>query len=127
MRETPSSSVDRAMVNQPEFRRALDFYVGLVRDAGESGASRSSFNECLAQYLSGKVAMWYDATVAAGSLEADNSAVKGKNGYAAAPVELTRSSGWLWSWAFAIPRSSRKANLAWKYIAWATGPGRMST
>jgi sorbitol/mannitol transport system substrate-binding protein len=118
----PDGSVGRAMVDQPEFRRALEFYVSLVRDAGESGASRASFNQCLAQYLSGKVAMWYDATVAAGSLEADNSDVRGKNGYAAAPVERTRSSGWLWSWAFAIPRSSKKADLAWKYIAWAAGP-----
>ena len=66
--------------------------------------------------------MWYDATVAAGSLEADGSAVRGKNGYAAAPVELTKSSGWLWSWAFAIPATSNKADLAWKYISWATGP-----
>ena len=118
----PDGSVDRAMVDQPEFRKALEFYAGLVRDAGESGASRASFNQCLAQYLSGKVAMWYDATVAAGSLEADDSAVRGKNGYAAAPVERTKSSGWLWSWAYAIPTASNKADLAWKYIAWATGP-----
>jgi sorbitol/mannitol transport system substrate-binding protein len=118
----PDGSVGRAMVDQPEFRKALGFYVNLVRDAGESGASRASYNQCLAQYLRGKVAMWYDATVAAGLLEADDSEVRGKNGYAAAPVERTTSSGWLWSWAFAIPTSSNKADLAWKYIAWATGP-----
>ena len=66
--------------------------------------------------------MWYDATVAAGELEAANSPVKGKNGYAPAPVERTRASGWLWSWALAIPRTSNKSDLAWRYIAWATGP-----
>jgi sorbitol/mannitol transport system substrate-binding protein len=66
--------------------------------------------------------MWYDATVAAGLLEADNSSVKGKNGYAPAPVELTTASGWLWSWALAIPTTSSKKDLAWRYIAWATGP-----
>jgi sorbitol/mannitol transport system substrate-binding protein len=118
----PDGSVDRAMVDRPQFRRALQFYVDLVRDAGESHAARAAFTHCLAQYLSGKVAMWYDATVAAGLLEADNSDVKGKNGYAPAPVERTRASGWLWSWALAIPRSSRKADLAWRYISWATGP-----
>ncbi len=48
--------------------------------------------------------------------------MKGKNGYAPAPVERTTASGWLWSWAFAIPRASSKRNVAWKYIAWATGP-----
>ncbi|WP_028058093.1 ABC transporter substrate-binding protein [Candidatus Solirubrobacter pratensis] len=118
----PDGSVGRAMVDQPPFRQALQFYVDLVRDAGENGAAGASYNQCLAQYLHGKVAMWYDATVAAGLLEADDSDVKGKNGYARAPVELTRSSGWLWSWALAIPSTSSKAGLAWRYISWASGP-----
>jgi sorbitol/mannitol transport system substrate-binding protein len=122
----PDGSVDRAMVDQPPFREALRFYVELVRDAGETQAARASYNHCLAQYRSGKVAMWYDATVAAGQLEAADSDVKGKNGYAAAPVERTRASGWLWSWALAIPASSNKSDLAWRYISWATGRGYIS-
>src|SRR5207248_1192551 len=88
----------------------------------EKDAANSSFNECLAQYQAGKVAMWYDATVAAGLLEAKDSPVKGKNGYALAPVVKTKASGWLWSWALAIPKSSPDPTDAWKYIAWATGP-----
>ena len=118
----PGGSVDKAMVDKPQFRDALEFYVDLVRDAGESRAAHASYNQCLAEYLNGKVAMWYDATVAAGQLEADDSDVKGKNGYAPAPVERTRASGWLWSWALAVPTSSSKADLAWRYISWATGP-----
>ena len=61
-------------------------------------------------------AIWYDATVAAGLLEASNSPVKGKNGYALAPVDKTKASGWLWSWALAIPKSSPDPTDAWKYI-----------
>jgi polyol transport system substrate-binding protein len=118
----PDGSVDKAMVDKPQFRRALQFYVDLVRDAGESHAASASYNQCLAQYRSGKVAMWYDATVAASNLEADDSPVKGKNGYVPAPIERTKASGWLWSWALAVPTSSNKKDLAWKYIAWATGP-----
>ena len=110
-----------AQVDQPAFKNALDFYAKLVRDAGEKDAANSSFNECLAQYQAGKVAMWYDATVAAGLLEAKDSPVKGKNGYAFAPVDKTKSSGWLWTWALAIPKSSPDPTDAWKYIAWATG------
>jgi sorbitol/mannitol transport system substrate-binding protein len=115
-------SVDEAMVDQPEFRQALQFYVDLVRDAGEQDAANSSFNECLSQYLDGRVAMWYDATVAAGLLEADDSDVKGKNGYAPAPVEETPASGWLWTWALAIPTASENVDAAWEYISFATGP-----
>jgi sorbitol/mannitol transport system substrate-binding protein len=119
---TEDGSVDKAMVDQPEFRKALQFYVDLVRDAGEEDAAGSSFNECLSQYLDGKVAMWYDATVAAGELEADDSDVKGKNGYVAAPVEETPVSGWLWTWALAIPATSENVDAAWEYISFATGP-----
>jgi polyol transport system substrate-binding protein len=115
-------SVGKAMVDQPEFKNALQFYVDLVKDAGEKDAAGSSFNECLSQYKDSKVAMWYDATVAASNLEADDSAVKGKNGYALAPIDKTPASGWLWSWALAIPTTSSNADKAWKYISFATGP-----
>ena len=115
-------SIDKAMVDQPQFKEALQFYVNLVKDAGEKDAANSSFNECLSQYKDGKVAMWYDATVAAGLLEASDSPVKGKNGYAAAPTKDTPASGWLWSWALAVPKTSSKQDLAWKYISFATGP-----
>lgn len=112
----------KAQVDQPAFKTALDFYAKLVQDAGEKDAANSSFNECLAQYQAGKVAMWYDATVAAGLLEANDSPVKGKNGYALAPVVKTKASGWLWSWALAVPKSSPDPASAWRYISWATGP-----
>ena len=118
----PDGSVDKAMVDQPPFRQALQFYTNLVHDAGEQDAANASFNECLTQYKDGKAAMWYDATVAAGLLEASDSPVKGKNGYAAAPIDKTKASGWLWTWALAIPKSSSKQDLGWKYIAFATGP-----
>ena len=118
----PDGSIDKAMVTQPAFKQALQFYVNLVKDAGEKDAANSSFNECLSQYKDGKVAMWYDATVAAGLLEASDSPVKGKNGYAAAPIDKTKNAGWLWSWALAIPKTTTKQDLAWKYISFATGP-----
>jgi sorbitol/mannitol transport system substrate-binding protein len=118
----PDGSVDKAMVDQPAFKQALQFYTSLVHDAGEKDAANSSFNECLSQYKDGKVAMWYDATVAAGLLEASDSPVKGKNGYAAAPIEKTQNAGWLWSWALAIPKTTSKQDLAWKYVSFATGP-----
>jgi len=118
----PDGSVDKAQVDQPAFKQALDFYVNLIKDAGEKDAANSSYNECLSQYKDGKVAMWYDATVAAGLLEASDSPVKGKNGYAPAPVDKTAASGWLWSWALAIPKTTSKQDLAWKYVSFATGP-----
>ncbi len=115
-------TIGEAQIDQPEFKTALEFYTGLLADAGEDDAANASFNECLAQYRDGKVAMWYDATVAAGLLEADDSPVQGMNGYAMAPVVETESSGWLWSWALAIPQNSPDPDTAWEFISWATGP-----
>jgi len=115
-------SVGEAQITKPEFKQALTFYSDLIADAGQEDAANASFNECLAQYRDGKVAMWYDATVAAGLLEADDSPVKGKNGFAPAPVVKTDASGWLWAWSLAIPASTQKQDLAWKYISFATGP-----
>jgi sorbitol/mannitol transport system substrate-binding protein len=119
---TGDGEVDKAQITQPQFKQALEFYTGLIADAGEDDAANASFNECLSQYKDGKVAMWYDATVAAGLLEADDSPVKGKNGYAPAPVAETESAGWLWAWALGIPKTTEKQEQAWKYIAFATGP-----
>ena len=109
-----------ARVDAPEFTRATKFYVDLVRAHGEAGAPQAGFTECLNDMVQGNVAMWYDATSAAGSLEAADSPVKGKLGYVAAPVERTASSGWLYAWSWSIQQASRKKENAWKFISWAS-------
>lgn len=113
-------SIGAAQVDQPEFREALEFYVALINDAGQDDAANASFNECLSLYQNGQVAMWYDATVAAGILEADDSPVKGLNGFALAPTKVTDASGWLWAWALAIPQNASDPDTAWEYVSWAT-------
>ena len=120
-------SIGEAQVDTPEFREALQFYVDLVTSVGEDDAANSSFNECLTQYQNGQVAMWYDATVAAGLLEADDSAVQGQNNFAQAPVVETDNAGWLWAWSLAIPQNAANPDLAWEYISWATGPEYLRT
>ena len=109
-----------AQVNAPEFVEATQFYVDLVTQHGEPGAANAGFTECLNSFQQGGTAMWYDATSAAGSLEADDSPVKGKIGYAPAPVKETDSSGWLYSWAWAIQESSDNKEAAWEFISWAS-------
>ncbi|GAB2962675.1 sugar ABC transporter substrate-binding protein [Streptomyces pseudoechinosporeus] len=110
----------KAQLNSPEFEKATKFYVDLVREHGEAGAAQSGFAECLNNMTQGKVAMWYDATSAAGSLESANSPVKGKIGYVPAPVEKTESSGWLYTWAWGIQDASRNPDKAWKFVSWAS-------
>ncbi|MEV8313216.1 sugar ABC transporter substrate-binding protein [Streptomyces sp. NPDC059900] len=110
----------KAHLDSPEFTKATQFYVDLVRKHGESGAAQSGYAECLNNLTQGKTAMWYDATAAAGSLESAKSPVKGKIGYVPAPVEKTKNSGWLYTWAWGLQKASRNPDKAWKFVSWAS-------
>ncbi|MFF7475769.1 extracellular solute-binding protein [Streptomyces sp. NPDC008092] len=111
----------QAQVNSPAFKKATNFYVDLVRKHGEAGAAQSGFTECLNAMSQKKVAMWYDATSAAGSLEdPSTSKIAGHVGYAYAPTAETKSSGWLWSWAWAMPKTTKNADAASKFMLWAS-------
>ncbi|GAA3560601.1 ABC transporter substrate-binding protein [Streptomyces osmaniensis] len=111
----------KAQVNSPEFKKAANFYVDLVRGHGEAGAAQAGFTECLNAMSQKKVAMWYDATSAAGSLEDPKSSkIAGRVGYAYAPTAETKSSGWLWSWAWAMPKTTKNADAASKFMLWAS-------
>jgi sorbitol/mannitol transport system substrate-binding protein len=110
-----------AQLTSPATARAVKFYLDLVKEAGEPGAPNAGFSECLTAYTQGQAAMWYDATVAAGSLEDEKvSKVVGKNGYVAAPVEETEWSGWLWAWSLAVPTTAKDPDAAWEFVSWAT-------
>jgi sorbitol/mannitol transport system substrate-binding protein len=110
-----------AQLTSPATSKAVKFYLDLVKQAGEPGAPNAGFSECLTAYSQGQAAMWYDATVAAGSLEDRKvSKVVGKNGYAPAPVMETEWSGWLWAWSLAVPNTAKDPDAAWEFVSWAT-------
>ena len=112
-------------INQADsgFRDAFNFYVDLLNDAGQDDPGTSSFPQCLELLQQGGTAMWYDATVAAGILEGDDSPLQGNLGVALAPTaEVTTPSGWLWSWALAVPANAANPDAAIEYVKWATSP-----
>ncbi|RSD22081.1 ABC transporter substrate-binding protein [Amycolatopsis eburnea] len=110
-----------AKLTSPEFKAAANFYVNLIREHGEVGASSAGFSECGTRYTQGQAAMWYDATVMAGTNEDPaSSKIVGKSGYAPAPVVKTRASGWLYTWALGIPKVAKDKDAAWKFMAWMT-------
>jgi len=109
-----------ATVNTPEWKEAVTFYKEMLDESGEADPVSYSFNECLTALKNGETAMWADASVAASMLEADDSPVKGKMGYAHMPVVETAESGWLWSWNLAIPASTKQVDAAADFIMWAT-------
>ncbi|MDE1167973.1 MAG: sugar ABC transporter substrate-binding protein [Pseudomonas sp.] len=106
----------------PEWTKALTYYVDTMKKYGPPGASSNGFNENLALFNSGKCAMWVDASVA-GSFVTDKtqSKVADHVGFTYAPHEVTdKGSAWLYSWALAIPTSSKTKPAAKAFAAWAT-------
>ena len=109
-----------ATVNTPEWKEAVSFYKNMLDKSGQADPVSYSFNECLTALKEGKAAMWADASVAASMLEADDSPVKGKMGYAHMPTVKTPESGWLWSWNLAVPASTKNQEAAINFVKWAT-------
>ncbi|PMY60918.1 MULTISPECIES: sugar ABC transporter substrate-binding protein [Pseudomonas] len=108
--------------NGPEWKNALAFYVDTMKKAGPPGASSNGFNENLALFNSGKCAIWVDASVA-GSFVTDKaqSKVSEHVGFTYAPQQVTdKGSAWMYSWALAIPTSSKAKDAAQTFATWAT-------
>lgn len=108
--------------NTPAWKDALNFYVTNMKQSGPPGASSNGFNENLALFNSGKCAIWVDASVA-GSFVTDKaqSKVTDSVGFTFAPHQRTeKGTSWLYSWALAIPASSKKQEAAKTFAMWAT-------
>ena len=112
----------QAQLDTKPWHDALTFYVHLLRDYGPPGASANGFNENQALFASGHCAIWIDATSGAGLIYDKNSSqVYDKTAFTAAPVDVTpNGSHWFWSWALAIPSTSKQAATAKDFISWAT-------
>ncbi len=104
------------------WEQAVSLYKDLLVRYGPPHPERNGYNENLALFSEGHCGMWIDATVAASLLlDPGRPMVAGRVGYVSAPVAATRKgAAWLWSWAFAIPESSRKKDAATMFISWAT-------
>src|ERR1700730_8697191 len=106
-----------AQLNSAQWKSAVSFYTSLLKDTGEPGAGTAGFTECLNAYNAGKVAMWYDATVAASFF---TGAAATNSGYAYAPTKVKDWSGWSCASSLGMPSSIRKKDAAWTFADWAT-------
>ncbi|MEO9652141.1 MAG: sugar ABC transporter substrate-binding protein [Roseobacter sp.] len=112
-----------AQFDQPEWKAALDFYVGMMSESGPAGYATNGFNENLNLFQQGKCGMWIDATVAASFVtNPDDSTVADHVGFALAPNSegVEKRSNWLWAWALGIPAGTQKEAAAKEFIEWAT-------
>jgi sorbitol/mannitol transport system substrate-binding protein len=108
-------------LNTAAWEKALGFYLELLSKYGPPHADLNGFNENLALFSEGHCAIWIDASVAAGLLfDKQRSKFSEQLGFVDAPSGPVGKSSWLWSWALAIPNSSKNKKEAMQFIAWAT-------
>ena len=118
----------QAQLTSPEVTRAVGSYVSLVQQYGEPDAPVDGFTECSTLYSQGGAAMWYDATSAVSLIEDPaTSEVAGRNGYAWAPNQDGRPSGWLYTWSLAIPSTCPDKQAAWDFVSWVTSKSYIRT
>jgi sorbitol/mannitol transport system substrate-binding protein len=104
------------------WKNAINYYVKNMKEYGPPGATANGHNENRALFATGHCALWVDATSAAGYIyNPKESQVADKTAFAPAPVEVTSNgSAWFWSWALAVPASSKKVDAAKSFLKWAT-------
>lgn len=110
-------------LTEPEAASAITDYIKMTQANGQKGIGNAGFTDVLTTMGQGDAAMWVDATVASQTLEnPDNSSVAGKLGYAMSPHNVTDFGGAYWGWGICMVNTSKKKDLTWKYLSWATGP-----
>lgn len=109
-------------LDSAEWNAALTYYVDLMTKYGPPGASANGHNENRALFKDGKCATWVDATSAANDIRnPKNSKVADVTDFFKAPKQATeKGTGWFWSWALAIPASSKNADIAKDFLKWGT-------
>jgi len=109
-------------LDSPEWNAAVTYYVDLMTKYGPPGATANGHNENRALFKDGKCATWVDATSAANDIRnPKTSGVADKTDFFKAPKQATaKGTGWFWSWALAIPASSKKADIGKDFLKWGT-------
>ncbi|MBC8158854.1 MAG: sugar ABC transporter substrate-binding protein [Alphaproteobacteria bacterium] len=109
-------------LDSPEWNAAVTYYVDLMTKYGPPGASANGHNENRALFKDGKCATWVDATSAANDVRnPKTSTVADKTDFFKAPKQATaKGTGWFWSWALAIPATSKKVDAAKDFLKWGT-------
>jgi len=110
-------------INSPEAVDALTYYGNLIKNYGPPGSVNNHWNEVVALFQQGRVAMFTDASVFYANVEnPDASTVAGKVGYAPFPAGPEDNTYWLSGWGLSMGASSKNKGAAWYFIQWATSP-----
>ena len=109
-------------IDSKAWKDALMFYKSILSQYGHPDRAINGWKENQDLFKNGELGILIDATVVAGKIyDPQHSKVHDKTGFAVTPYALiSKGSSWLWSWALAIPKSSKAPEEATEFITWAT-------
>jgi sorbitol/mannitol transport system substrate-binding protein len=114
---------NRPSIDSKPWREAVNYYVDLLSTYGPPSPEKNGYGENLKLFAEGHCGMWIDATVSMTSvLDPKTSKVASTVAFAPAPIVKPGRFGthWVWTWSWAVPRSSKKQALAREFALWAT-------
>jgi ABC-type glycerol-3-phosphate transport system substrate-binding protein len=114
-----SDDLKTPTINDANGLKALQQYMDMVDNAGQTGAAGANLDDALNQFASGKAATMISYVIWAASnfQDPEISQVVDKWAIAAMPGTGIGNVG---NWSFGIPKSSKNPEAAWEFIKWVT-------
>ena len=107
----------------PEGIEAFETYGRLLRDYGPEGSVNNSWEELLALFQQGQVAMWNDNSGQGPSvLDPSVSTVADDVAFAPMPAGPDNDTQTFFGWSAAISAQTEQVGPAWLFLQWATSP-----
>lgn len=112
-----------AAFDSPEGVEAFETFGRLLREYGPEGSVNNSWEELLALFQQGQVAMWADNSGQVASvLDEDVSAVADDVEFAPMPAGPGGDTQTVFGWSAAISSQSERVGASWLFVQWATSP-----
>lgn len=109
-----------ARMNSEDVKESLAYFTSLLKTCPPD-VLNFTHEEATSAFVSGKTAMWYDATALVPWLEdPTRSQIVGKIGYAPPPPGPAGDGGVLAGWNMAISADSKNKDAAWAFIVYMT-------
>lgn len=97
--------------------KALNQYIDLIDNAGQTGAAGANLDDAMNQFAQGKAATMISYVIWAASNFQDPSLSQVKDKWAVAPMPGT-GIGNVGVWSFGVPKSSKNPECGWEFIKW---------
>jgi multiple sugar transport system substrate-binding protein len=112
-----SADLKTPTVNDEIGLKALNQYMDMIDNAGQTGAAGANLDDALNQFAQGKAGTMISYVIWAGSNFQDTSISQVKDKWAVSPMPGT-GIGNVGVWSFGVPKSSKNPDCAWEFIKW---------